>query len=174
MFLLLTRRAHLQAFWMVSSKVSPLIYRVVFVNGCEESVLKEDRKKRDTKHTRFRHSMSEVPDFPSPVWLRSYFQLGQKEFRTYLQRDLSERTQRLRQAHKHNRCSYVFYIHSLCWGPAPSQMFLWCPCWQRWRGCQCRSVWSCGMWRSSEGPPEREEKSYYDPVVGSVSQSCCL
>ena len=55
----------------------------------------------------------------------------------------------------------IFHSHlkknSLCWGPAPSRTFPWCPCWQRWWGCRCRSVWSCGMWRSSEGPPEGDE-----------------
>lgn len=34
---------YLQAVWMISSKVFPVFYRVVFMNGCEEGVL--NRKK---------------------------------------------------------------------------------------------------------------------------------
>lgn len=51
----------------------------------------------------------------------------------------------------------VFPADSLWRGPAPSGRSPWCPCWRRWPGCRCRSVWSCGMWRSSEGRPEGSE-----------------
>lgn len=64
---------------------------------------------------------------------------------------------------------------SLYSGLAPSQMFPWCPCWQRWWGSQCSSVWSCGMWRSSEGPPEGYGKwIILQWIILAASKGCFL
>lgn len=100
-----------------------------------------------------------------PVFPKASTFLVVKFFVKYFQRNLS-RGMLGRPTQKTNAQTlmllFIFHSYSsadsLCWGLVPSQTSLWCPCWQQWWGCQCRSVWSCGMWRSFEGPPAGNRK----------------
>lgn len=154
---------YLQAVWMIRSKVFPVFYGVVFMNGCEEGVLNGKKWRQqdigDIEVSKFKKHKNTFLVCLSAIM---YF----PRLPTFLCETSKEISVEERLAGPHgerkkctNTLMLLFIFHSyssansLCWGLAPSQTSPWCPCWQRWWGCQCRSVWSCGMWRSSEGLP---------------------
>lgn len=154
---------YLQAVWMIRSKVFPVLYRVVFMNGCEEGVLNRKKWRQqdigDIEVSKFNKHKNTFQF----VYLQSCISQGFPPSSVKLPKKSQWKNAWQAHTERERKCTntlmllFIFHSYSsansLCWGLAPSQTSPWCPCWQRWWGCQCRSVWSCGMWRSSEGLP---------------------